>query len=56
MNASSFSRFTGMLISSAASASSRSARQARPVRELLMNAQRDDDDREAPSDEVEVAA
>ena len=35
MNASSLSRFTGMLISSAASGSSRSARQARPVRERL---------------------
>ena len=37
MNASSFSRFTGMLIISAASESSRSARHARPVREWLMN-------------------
>ena len=38
MNASSFSRFTGMLITSAASGSSRTARQARPVRDLLTSA------------------
>ena len=36
-NASSFSRLTGMLITSAARGSSRSARQARPVRESLTN-------------------
>ena len=51
-NASSFSRLTGMLITSAARGSSRSARHARPVRESLTNMSRTKKTRHADQQEV----